>query len=85
VAAAIRSSSGLPADILSLKDRGYLKSGLAADIAVLDPAKVMDQATFDEPYRYSTGVRYVFVNGQPAVYDGTPTGILAGKALRHKQ
>ena len=44
----------------------------------------MDQATFDEPYRYSTGVKYVFVNGRPAVYQGTPTGVLAGKALRHE-
>lgn len=84
LAAAIRSSSGLPADILSLSDRGYLKTGYAADIAVLDPAQVLDQATFEEPYRYSTGVRHVFVNGRPAVFEGTPTGSLAGKALRHK-
>ncbi len=84
LAAAIRSSSGLPADILSLKDRGYLKTGYAADVAVLDPRELLDQATFDDPYRYSTGVRYVFVNGRPAVYQGTPTGVLAGKALRHE-
>lgn len=83
LSAAIRSSSGVPADILSLKDRGYLKTGYAADIAVLDPRELMDQATFDDPYRYSSGVEYVFVNGRPAVYQGTPTGVLAGKALRH--
>jgi N-acyl-D-amino-acid deacylase len=45
---------------------------------------VMDHATFEEPYRYSTGMQYVFVAGKPAIYEGTPTGALAGKALRHK-
>jgi N-acyl-D-aspartate/D-glutamate deacylase len=80
--AAVRSSSGLPADILGLQDRGYLRQGLAADVVVFDPATFRDQATFDDPYRYSTGVRYLFVNGRPAIYTGTPTGALAGKALR---
>ncbi len=84
LASAIRSSSGLPADILSLKDRGYLKRDYVADIAVLDPRELMDQATFDDPYRYSTGVRYVFVAGRPAIYQGTPTGLLAGRALKHE-
>ena len=83
LAQAVRSASGLPADILSLKDRGYLRPGYAADVAVFDPATVRDRATFDEPFRYSEGVRWVFVNGVPAVHDGVPTGALAGRALRH--
>lgn len=81
---AVRSASGLPADILGLTDRGYLKPGLVADIAVFDPQTFRDQATFDEPFQYSTGMRYVFVAGVSAVHEGTPTGALAGKALRHK-
>jgi len=80
---AIRSASGLPADILGLKDRGYLKPELAADIVIFDPKKYIDEATYDEPHHYASGVRYVFVNGVPAVHEGTPTGALAGKALRH--
>src|SRR5690606_13614887 len=84
LAAAIRSSSGLPADILSLEDRGYVKVGQAADIAVFDAGELMDQATFEEPYRYSKGVECVFVDGEPAIFEGTPTGILAGKPLRHR-
>jgi hypothetical protein len=44
----------------------------------------MDQATFEDPYRYSTGVKYVFVSGRPAVYQGTPTGLLAGQALKRE-
>ncbi len=78
----MRSCSGLPADIIGLTDRGYIKPGLVADICVFDPQKVMDQATYDEPFRYSTGISYVLVGGQSAIYAGTPTGALAGKALR---
>jgi N-acyl-D-amino-acid deacylase len=81
---AVRSSSGLPADILGLEDRGYLKPGQAADVVVFDPKQIADRATYDKPYEYSQGVRYVFVNGVPAISDGAPTGALAGKALRHK-
>ncbi len=80
---AVRSASGLPADILGLKDRGYLRRELAADVVVFDPKTITDRATYDKPYEYSQGVRYVFVNGVPAVFEGTPTGALAGKALRH--
>lgn len=80
---AIRSASGLPADILGLTDRGYLKPGQAADLVVFDPKTLIDRATYEEPYLYSTGMKYVYVNGKPAIFDGVPTGALAGKALRH--
>jgi len=84
LAAAIRSCSGLPADILGLKDRGYVRVGYVADLAVFDPKALIDNATFDDPYRYSTGMEYVFVSGKPAIYHASPTGLLAGIALRHK-
>lgn len=80
---AIRSASGLPADILGLKDRGYLKEEFAADIVVFDPVRYIDEATFDEPHHYASGVRYVLVNGVPAVHEGIPTGALAGRSLKH--
>ncbi|MCH9656161.1 MAG: D-aminoacylase [Planctomycetes bacterium] len=80
---AVRSATGLPADILGLKDRGYLRPGAYADIVVFDPKQLIDQATFDNPHQYSKGVRYLFVNGKPAISAGSPTGSLAGKALRH--
>jgi N-acyl-D-amino-acid deacylase len=79
---AVRSASGLPADILELTDRGYLRPDQAADLVVFDPAELLDRATFDEPFRYSTGIRYVLVDGVPAIFEGSPTGALAGKALR---
>lgn len=83
LAAAIRSATGLPADILGWTDRGYLRPGAIADVVVFDPQTFRDQATYDAPHRYATGVRYVFVAGVPAVFDGVPTGALAGRAIRH--
>jgi N-acyl-D-amino-acid deacylase len=81
---AIRSASGLPADILGLPERGYLKPGYFADVLVFDPATFRDQATFAKPLAWSTGVKLLFVNGEIAVEDAKPTGKLAGRALRHR-
>jgi N-acyl-D-aspartate/D-glutamate deacylase len=80
---AIRSSSGLPADILKLPGRGYLRAGACADVVVFDPKTFRDRATYAKPHQYATGVRYLFVNGQPAIDKGKPTGQLAGRVLRH--
>ncbi len=83
VAQAIRSCTGLSADLLGLKDRGYLKAGAYADVLVFDPEQFLDQATFDKPDQYATGVRYLFINGRPAIDDGKPTEPLCGRAIRH--
>lgn len=80
----VRSATGLPADILGFTDRGYLREGLAADVAVWDPETLIDKATFERPHQYCEGVRYVFVNGEAAIWEGRITGALAGKALRRK-
>lgn len=81
---AIRSASGLPADILRLPHRGYLRSGNYADVVVLDPKTFRDRATYDRPHTYATGVVYLFVNGRVVVDGGKFTGTLAGRALRHE-
>jgi N-acyl-D-aspartate/D-glutamate deacylase len=81
---AIRSASGLPADILRLPKRGYLKPGYYADIVVLGPEKYRDRATYDKPHQYAAGVRYLFVNGKMVIEAGKYKGILAGKVLRHQ-
>lgn len=81
LAAAIRSSTSLPAEILGLTDRGTLKVDAFADVVVFDPKTIRDTATFDNPHQYATGMRYVFVNGDVAVKDGEATGALAGRAL----
>lgn len=80
--AAIRSATGLPAEIMGLTDRGLLKKDLVADIAIFDPALFRDRATFEQPYLTPSGIRYVLVAGKFAVYDGQATGVLNGKSLR---
>jgi len=81
---AIRSASGLPADILRLPERGYLKVGYYADIVVFDPKTFRDVATFAKPHQLSTGVKFLFVNGKLVIEDGKETGTLPGLPLRHK-
>lgn len=81
---AIRSASGLPADIMHLPERGYLKQGYFADIVVFDPAKFRDTATFDKPHQYAPGIQMLYVNGVATIADGKPTHALAGRALRHE-
>ncbi|MBL8820217.1 MAG: D-aminoacylase [Planctomyces sp.] len=82
--AAIRSATGLPAEILGLRDRGLLKTGMVADIAIFEPEAFRDQATYDDPYRTPSGIRYVLVSGTFAVYEGQATGALAGRSLRKR-
>jgi N-acyl-D-aspartate/D-glutamate deacylase len=81
---ALRSASGLPADILQLPQRGYLKADYFADVVVFDPRTFRDTATFDQPHQYAPGVRYLFVNGRLAIDEGRFTGALAGRVLRHQ-
>jgi N-acyl-D-aspartate/D-glutamate deacylase len=83
LAQAVRSSSGLPADILGLADRGYLRPEYFADVVVFDPKTIRDEATYDDPFRHSSGIVWVFVNGKLAIAEGKATGELAGRALRH--
>lgn len=84
VESAIRSSTGLPADILKLTDRGYVKPGYFADLVVFDPETFRDTATFDKPHQYATGLKWVLVNGQPGIRDGKYLDdVRGGRVLRH--
>jgi N-acyl-D-aspartate/D-glutamate deacylase len=78
----IRASSGQVAEVYGIPDRGTLEVGRFADVVVFDPKTIREEATYVEPEKLSTGMRWVFVNGKAAVADGTPTGALAGKGLR---
>ncbi len=78
---AIRRMTSLPAQKFQLKDRGLLKEGMAADIVVFDENKVADLSTFEHPHQYSTGFKYVLVNGQAEVDNTIHTGVRSGQAL----
>lgn len=79
---AVHASSGLTAETLRLRGRGTLAVGNYADVIVFDPRTVADRATYEQPTLLATGMRYVFVNGVPAIDGGTYTGALPGRAIR---
>ena len=78
---AVQKMSALPAQRLGLTDRGVLRTGLKADIAVFDAARVRDTATFEKPHSYPEGVSYVLVNGQLIVDGGNMTAARPGRVL----
>lgn len=81
---AIRKMTSLNAQKLGLTDRGLLRPGNAADIVIFDPDRIIDRATYTQPFQYSEGVEYVLVNGQLVLDRGQHTGALPGKALRRR-
>ena len=79
---AIRRLTSLPAANLGIADRGALRPGHFADLAVFDPATIADHATFEEPHAYAVGMRHVFVNGVQVLRDGEHTGATPGRVVR---
>ncbi len=79
---AVYRLTGLPADNLKIKQRGYLKPGYKADIVVFDPEKIEDKATFEDPHQYAVGVHHVFVNGIQVLKEGEHTGAMPGQVVR---
>src|SRR5947208_3673984 len=80
--AAVHKTTGAAAAALGLTDRGVLREGGWADIAVFDPERITDRATYDDPHRYAVGVSTVLVNGEVVVDGGDHTGALPGRLLR---
>ena len=81
---AIRKMTSFPAQRFGILDRGILRPGMYADIAVIDPDKVIDKATFENPHQYPEGIPYVVVNGKVTVDNGKYNRVLAGKTLRKR-
>jgi N-acyl-D-aspartate/D-glutamate deacylase len=81
---AVRKMTSLNAAKVGLRDRGLLRAGDFADVAVFDPETVIDKSTYAAPFAYSAGIEYVVVNGRVVLDRGTHTGALPGRALRHK-
>jgi N-acyl-D-aspartate/D-glutamate deacylase len=78
---AIHRLSGLPATSLELRDRGFLRPGMFADVVAFDPRTIADKATFEKPHQYAVGVRDVLVNGVGVLRNGEHTNAKPGRAL----
>jgi N-acyl-D-amino-acid deacylase len=78
---AVHRMSGIPAQRLKLYDRGLIRPGMKADLAVFDPAVVADKATFEQPHQYAVGFQYVLVNGKIVIEDAKLTSERPGRIL----
>jgi N-acyl-D-amino-acid deacylase len=79
---AIRRMTSLPAANVGILERGELREGFYADVVVFDPERIKDNATFEEPHQYASGVRHVFVNGEQVLQNGRHTGATPGRVVR---
>ena len=79
---AIRKFTAMPADKLRLSGRGRIVEGGFADLVAFDPDTVADNATFENPHQYPTGIPHVMVNGEWVILDGEHTGATPGRVLR---
>jgi len=79
--ATVQRMTDAPARRFGLTGRGRLARGYFADLVVFDPERVIDNATYDDPRRYPSGIPFVAVNGQLAVDHERCTGVLAGHAV----
>jgi N-acyl-D-amino-acid deacylase len=79
---AIRRMTSLPAQKFQLRDRGLIRENMAADIVVFDENLVGDLSTFNKPHVFSTGFRYILVNGELVLENGNHTGTRSGVVLR---
>ena len=79
---AIHKMTGLSAQRIGLKQRGFIKEGYFADITIFNPETVIDKSTFTDPHQYPEGIEYVLVNGDVEVENGELTGKFSGKVIR---
>jgi N-acyl-D-amino-acid deacylase len=78
---AIRRLTSFPAENLRIHRRGKLAPGYYADVAVFDPARIADHATYERPHQYATGMIHVLVNGVPVLRAGEHTGAKPGRVV----
>ena len=73
--------TSLPAQILGLQDRGQIREGFIADIALFDPERVAETNSFENPKSYAVGIPYVIVNGTLVIDGGEHTGARPGVVI----
>jgi N-acyl-D-amino-acid deacylase len=78
---AVRRMSSAVANRLMIRNRGQIQEGFYADLVIFDPDRIQDRATFENPHQLSGGVRYVFVNGVPVLWEGRHTGARPGRIV----
>ena len=81
---AVEKMTAIPAKKMGMSDRGYIQKKFIADIAIFHPEEFADHATYQNPYQYASGMRFVLLSGRVVVENGTLTGQAAGKVITKK-
>ena len=81
---AVRKMTSANAAKIGLRGRGLLRPGSFADVVLFDERRIIDRATYEEPFQYADGIEYVIVNGEMVLDKGVHTGAHPGRALRHE-
>jgi N-acyl-D-aspartate/D-glutamate deacylase len=79
---AVRKMTSANTAKIRVYDRGLLRPGQWADLTVFDAERVIDNATYEKPHQYATGIEYVVVNGQVVLDKGRHTGARPGAIVR---
>ncbi|MBZ5592902.1 MAG: D-aminoacylase [Acidobacteriia bacterium] len=82
---AIRKMTSANAAKIGIFDRGVLRPGMAADVTLFDAARIIDNATYEKPHQYATGIEYVIVNGKVVLDRGQHTGAHPGVILKRQR
>ena len=78
---AVHRMTGAAAAQMGLRDRGLIRDRYLADLVVFNPATVKDNATYERPHQYPTGIEHVVVNGVPVLDPKGLTGARPGRPL----
>ena len=78
---AVRRMTGAAAAQMGITDRGLIRPGMLADVVVFNPATIRDNATYERPHQYPTGIEYVIVNGVQVLDPKGLTGARPGRPV----
>ena len=79
---AVHRMTGLPAKVFGLRGRGVIEPGAYADLVVFDPGKIMDKASFTDPFQKPEGIVHLVVNGEMVIEQGEITGRRPGQMIK---
>jgi N-acyl-D-amino-acid deacylase len=85
LAQAVHKMTGMPAQRFGLVERGLIREGYCADLALFDPEKIIDTATYSDPVRRANGIAGVWVNGALSYTARGATNERAGRFLPRAQ
>jgi N-acyl-D-amino-acid deacylase len=81
---AVHKMTGLSAKRFGIQDRGIVRQGAYADLVLLDPLKICDKASYDNPIQMCEGIERVMLNGKWSFENGECTGQAVGQFLKRK-